>query len=143
VGVLTDLILATEEELAALDPGELPISVLPGLDIKGTGLIELATLLSILSGESLDSDSEEFPAVGGEDDEEGPWVFRCPSELIAGLAAADDEELARVAAEWAETEEIQLSGWEAGEIHQRLREMREFARMARTAEKPVLIWTSL
>jgi hypothetical protein len=143
VGVLTDLILATEEELAALDPDELPIQVLPGLDVKGTGLIELATLHSIITGKPFDPGLEAFPAVSDDNGEDGPWVFRCSPELIAGLAAADHDELARVAEEWAKTDEIQQARWEADELEQRLREMQEFARRAETAGKPVHIWTSL
>jgi len=143
MGILTDLILATEEELAGLDPDVLPIEVLPGLDIKGTGLVELATLHSIITGTDFDPAMEAFPAVSDEESEDGPWIFRCPPDLITGLAAADADELAEVAAEWARTEEIQEAQWEAAQVHQRLVDMQAFARTAVASGKPVHIWTSL
>jgi len=143
MGILTDLILATEEELAGLDPDDLPIEVLPGLDIKGTGLVELATLHAIIIGTDFDPGLEAFPPVSDEDSEDGPWIFRCPPELIAGLAAAGADKLVRVAAEWARTEEIQEAQWEADQVHQRLVDMQTFAQTAVAAGKPVHIWTSL
>ena len=143
MGVLTDLIIATEHELAAAGPDEVPINVLPGLDIKGTGLIELATLHSIFARAVFDADLADFPAISGEESADGPWVFRFPDALIHRLANATPDELTRVTAEWGNTEEVAMSGWSLHELRERLDEMSEFARKTLQAGKPVHIWTCL
>lgn len=143
MGVLTDLIIATEDELAAVDPDEIPINVLPGLDIKGTGIIELATLHAILGGTEFDPGLEDFPSVSGEESEDGPWIFRFPDSLVHRLASASAAELSRVAAEWARTEELELSGWPPEVLHQRLLEMAEFAKSTVLQGKPVHVWSCL
>lgn len=54
MGVLTDLVCATAAEIAALDPELVPFHAFPGLDIKGTGLVELATLLAFAKNSEFD-----------------------------------------------------------------------------------------
>ena len=141
--VLTDLILGTKEELAAVDPEDVPINVLPGLDIKGTGLIELSTLYAIATGTAFDPALDSFPPVSGEESEDGPWVFRFPDELVEALSSATPADIKRIAMEWSQTEELQQSGWPEAEVAQRLSEMSAFALKARAAAKPVHVWTSL
>jgi len=143
VGVLTDLIMATAEELGSADPDDVPINRLPGLDIKGTGLIELATLHAILGGPAFDPALADFPPVGGEPPEEGPWLVRCPDGLIRRLAGCPPAELRRAGAAWAETEELQLDGWTAEDATARLKEMAAFAARAIQQGKPVHLWTCL
>jgi hypothetical protein len=82
MGVLTDLILATEIELAALPEDETPINMFPGIDIKGVGIIELATLHALLTGIDFDAAINAFPMVRGEESDEGPWINRLPDEFI-------------------------------------------------------------
>ena len=100
MGVLTDLILATEEELINVPADEIPINVFPGLYIKGTGLIELATLHAILAGVEFDPSFMDFPSVSGGESEDGPWVFRVPDSLIRSLAACSTADQSRVAVNW-------------------------------------------
>ena len=143
MGVLTDLILGSAEELAAVDADDVPINVLPGLDIKGTGLIELATLYAIATRTEVEAGLDSFPPVSGEESEDGPWVFRFPDELVEALAQASPAEVKRIAAEWSQTEEVMQSGWPAAEVAQRISEMIAFAVKAKASGKPVHVWTSL
>jgi hypothetical protein len=143
MGVLTDLIIGTHDELAEIPAEEVPSRVLPGLDIKGTGLIELVSLYMILTGVEFDSAFGEFPPVSGEGSEEGPWVFRFPNALVQRLATLSPPELSTVAVKWAETEEIQLGGWTVQKLELRLKEISGFAASATKQDKPVHIWTSL
>lgn len=143
MGNLTDLILGTEEELSAVDPDNIPINVLPGLDIKGTDIVELATLCATVTATDFDSAFERFLPVSGQESEEGPWVFRFPEEFIRALNAASPADITRFASEWAETEEVRMSGWAADHVAERLGAIVAFASKAQSVGKPVHIWMSL
>src|SRR5262245_54177269 len=141
MGVLSDLILATEAELASVPPDAVPINVLPGLDVKGIDLVKIGTLHALLAGRDFDPSLQGFPMVSGEESEDGPWVFRCPDDLITRLAAVSDTDVPRVATRWAATEEFRLDGWDPGEVAVAFRKMRDFARRAKDEGKPIHLWT--
>ena len=89
MGVLTDLVIGTESDLASVPEGEVPINVLPGVDVKGTGLVAIAVLHEIVCGGEVDPSLAAFPFVGGES-EGGRWLNRLPDDLVAQLACLDD-----------------------------------------------------
>ena len=142
MGILTDLVIATDTDLAQVPEDEVPAGVLPAVDIKGIGLIEFATLRDIALGLEFDPGLHAFPFVG-EETEEGPWVNRIPDDLVRHLAGLDDAALASVAARWAGTEELDRAGWNPEEAASRLRQIRAFAARALEAGKPIHLWTCL
>lgn len=141
MGVLNDLIIATEAELAALPEDDIPINAFPGVDIKGVGLIELASLHALLAGEEFDPSLDAFPMIGGQED--GPWLNRIPDEMLTRLASLSSDDVARFAKDWSATEEFQESMWEPEEVHGRLGEIVALAKRAVAAEKPIHLWTCL
>lgn len=143
MGVLTDLVCATSSELAALSDDDIPINIFPGLDLKGTGLVELGALLAIAIGAELDPGLGQFPAVLGQDSEDGPWVIKFPDLLLSHLSSASALELKRIASIWVKTDELQAGNWQLSEAEARLAEMALFTRSAIERRTPVHIWMSL
>jgi hypothetical protein len=143
MGVLTDLVIATEADLGGVSPDELPISVFPGVDIKGIGIIELAILHGLLAGKEFDPRLEAFPMVGGQESEDGPWLNRLPQDFVERLAGLDGEHLSSAAAQWRATEEFEHNGWDPEDISQRLGEVCELAKRAVSEGKPIHLWTCL
>jgi hypothetical protein len=141
VGVLTGLVCATESEIRAIDPDELLSGTLPGLEIKGTGLVELGTLLAIIEGDRFDVSLQQFPDVVGQESEQGPWVFGFSETLLRHLASASPGELQRLADAWVKTEEME--GWTQPEVLSRLTEIASFAQDSLQAGKPVHLWVAL
>ncbi len=90
MGVLTDLLVATQDELEHVPEDEVPSNVLPGADIKGIGILELEALRALLLGAAVDPGLDAFPAVGTES-EDGPWLNRLPDAFVEGLAKLDDD----------------------------------------------------
>jgi hypothetical protein len=142
MGGLSNLIIATAEEIAALDPHEVPIRRFPGLDVKGTGLPELEALWALLKGGPFDPEQPGFTAVGGEHSEDGVWLFSCPVDLFEDLAVLSSEGLNRAAAMWLRTEEMRHR-WELDPLRSRLADLYRFAQIVLTTGKPVHLWESL
>ena len=141
MGVLTDLIIGSEADLATVPDDEVPFNVLPGLDIKGFGPVELGILHANLGDTEFDPGLVDFPVVSGKNSEDGPWVFRFPGDLANRLADLSDEALARTADKLASDQ--QFHGWSLDDLVERLTDMRAFVKKAVAEAKPIHIWTSL
>jgi hypothetical protein len=141
MGGVSYLIIATAEEIAALDPHEVPIKRFPGLDVKGTGLPDLEALWAVLKGGPCDPEQPGFPAVGDESGKNGVWFFSCPVDLFEDLAALSSEGLDRAAVLWLRTEEVRRR-WELDPLRGRLADLHQFAQIVLTTGKPVHLWES-
>jgi hypothetical protein len=143
MGILSDLVLATEAELLAVPRDQAPVRVLPGIDIKGVDSIKLCTLHGLMTGAEFDPDLKDFPEVGASGSEDGPWLFRCPDDLFKRLSALDDAAARQLAEAWAQTEDFLGDGWPAEAVVECFHRIRAFANEAVASRKPVHLWVSL
>lgn len=137
--MLTDLVMATPAELEALRGDEAPLPRLPGLDVKGLGLLGLEALDAILRG--FEHAVSDFPPVAGLDGEWGPCVFRCPSGFVRALAHLPRRRQRDIAKAWAESDVVPFEAWSEDDAERMLREMCALARRAAATHKPVMVWT--
>jgi len=146
--MLTDLIIATPEEAAAIlnVPGH--ASVWPTLEAKGLDPVKLATLRFILmKAEPADASKvaayvKTFEALADEG-EAGPWLRAVPEDLGHLLAQLPASDIPAVAAAWARTEELKLDGWHAADAEPFLGELSVFAAGAAAQGKRLLLWLCL
>lgn len=131
VGLLTDFVIAREDEADALGEAEDPADTWPTLEAKGVETVKLATLCALAANDSDDADAfaGAFDLVAG-DAEEGPWILAVPAEIVAVLAGIPDARLASIASRWAETDELQMDGWSAADARDFIGKLRRHAKQA-------------
>jgi hypothetical protein len=145
--MLTDLIAANAEEADAVLSTQGHATVWSTLEAKTVDHVKLASLAFILRG----LPPEDAPVIEymkqfkevGTADEEGPFVYQVPSDLVGLLAAVPATRFEAFGAAWARTEEAQRDGWTASETTSFLRELSAFAASAQTQSKGMLLWLSL
>jgi hypothetical protein len=144
MAILCDYFAATDDDAAAtvLDLGAGPTSApgyttvsLPGIE----PMVTMLTLEEMLTGRSEDEVTEN-PRQGDvvADGADGSMVVAITSELQAGLAAADDEKLRRVALDWAGTEE--LAGSDPDFLADALVDLADLARTATERGAALYCW---
>jgi hypothetical protein len=141
MGVLADLFVATDAEVLALTPDDLPFERFRTLDLKGFTDVEFATLNAQIRGlkfEDVLDDLMEFHAL---DETEGPWILRFEDAFVHALAALKDASLASHAQAWGSTEE--LEDWDANDLLERLEGIVKLAREAVQQGKNLFLWNSL
>lgn len=106
---LTDLVVASEEHVAALAESDWPHAGFAAIDIKGIDTVKFGTLHALLMGEAFESILPEYKPIA-EASDDGPWVSRVPDRLVRHLAGLSPDERASVAQRWAATEEFALDG---------------------------------
>ena len=143
MGVLSDLIVADRSEAQAIiDAHGTHDRTWPVLESKGINEVKLESLWSALPGGSrdpafMDATSCVYRAKGG------PWVMVVPPPMVLALSNVADNELDRLAAAWADTDEGREEGWSADGARDFLVELVAIARRAREAQKDLLLWTCL
>ncbi|HEX3049643.1 MAG TPA: hypothetical protein VHP83_03230 [Aggregatilineaceae bacterium] len=115
MGVLTDLLVATEADLEAIGEMDYPLGQFPGLDAKGLDWVSFATLQELVTGEPYDDVLKLYdPVLIVSDD--GPWISKIPANLVERLASLTETERRTIGSRWAQTEE--LKRWWAEEVVQ-------------------------
>jgi hypothetical protein len=135
MGMLTDLYVASPSSARGYDKAH--GGSFEREELGGLTNLEFETLWAILSDEEWDAGRHALEEVAST---ESSWTFQFPPEYSARLRALDDEALARVAARWAETEEISGSAEDVLPVIQALVRLAHLVVPEKTA---LFVWTSL
>jgi hypothetical protein len=142
MGVLTDLVMADEQEANRIAESHYPLGEYPGIDIKGIDSVKLNVLHGILTSKTFEELLPQYDPIA-EASEEGPWVFLLPHELVELLSLLDDVEVKEVAMKWGGTEEFQLAGWDQPAVIEVLKAIADLARRSVSEKKHLFAWMSL
>jgi hypothetical protein len=148
MGVLTDFVIATDEQAKAGLPDDGSIPRDERIDMKGIDHVKISKLDCILSQREWDAGmiEQEYPFVF-EKSEDGPWVNRVSDALVRRLAALDGPSIDDTAHHWWQIEEFQPAswgpGWEQQTVHDVLTNLVRLARQAVQTQKKLFMWTSL
>lgn len=142
MGILTDLLIADEDDATQIANSQYPLGEFTGIDLKGIDSVKLTMLHSILSGVSWeDLQSQYIPIAEGSDD--GPWVFLLPKDLIDNLTKLDQSGVIQIGSQWGKTEEFQLDKWKQEDVITILQKIVQLARQAANQGKRIFMRMSL
>lgn len=141
MGVLSEMFVATEDEVRALAPDDLPFERFRTLDLKGITDVELAALSAQIRGLDFEDALDDVSGFLAVDETEGPWFSMLENAFIDALAALPDSSLAAHAKTWATSEE--LEDWDVNNLRKSLVGIVRLAREAVQQGKTVFVWNSL
>lgn len=138
VEIVTQIIAAEEDEVSAIGESGNPLDEWSGIETPGLDTITIATLHSLLTGDSLQAalDRYEPVYVAGND----AVVLRLADELLEKLANLDEDELEIVAGEVAATAEFEAEQWDIGDIQEQLVLLGDLAQLAESQGQVLLVW---
>ena len=143
MGVLTDLVAVKESEIESVAESTSPAFDFGGIDAKGIDQVKLCKLKSILEQQPYQrSCVGEFELLAG-DEEEGPWVFRVPTDLVKLVASLHGVALSQVSGQWAAAEEFKLDGWSPQDVEATLVEIVNLCSSAVAEQKMLVMWMSV
>jgi hypothetical protein len=142
MGVLSDLVAAPATDADRIAHSVKPAAEFGGIEIRGIDTVKFGTLNAILSGRSFEALLPEYDPVVTVSDE-GPWLFRLPTELVVRLASLAGGDERAVVSRWAATEEFALDGWSASDVARALDGIVVLARKCLDAGHSLFLWMSL
>jgi hypothetical protein len=140
MGLLTDFFVAIDAQVLEMAEDALPADSFDTFQLKGVDTVKVDLLYAILTDRSVDDVLNSAELVR-EFSEDGPWVFRLPSELVASVAALASPRLDAVATKWAECEEFE--GWSLEEVRAVVYGLVAIAGRAQASRRPLFHWVCL
>lgn len=138
MGILTHIVAAHPDEVAAIGDSLQPLEEWSGIERRDIDTAKIATLHSLLTGDDLDQALYLYePVYAGM---EGALVLRVADDVVEKLANLDEDALSRVAEELSATEEFELEQWDADEIEDMVMELAELAQLAQSQEQNLFVW---
>lgn len=139
MAILTNIVAAEDEEIAAVGEAEHPVDEWSGIEMRDIDTAKIATLHALLTGDLLDDAIAHYEPVYVSRSE-GVVVLRLADAAAERLAMLDDEALAAVAFELAATEEFEATAWDGEEIAAMLGELAGLAKLADSQGQALLVW---
>ena len=138
MGILTNIVAAEEDEIAAIGESLRPVDEWSGIERRGIDTAKIATLHCLLTGDEFEEAISAYEPVYVA--EEGAVVLRLADEVTERLAALDEEALELVGEELAATEEYELEQWETEDVQALVIELADLARLADSQGQALFVW---
>ncbi len=138
MGILTNIVAAEEDEIAAIGESLRPVDEWSGLERRGIDTAKIATLHCLLTGDEFEEAVGAYEPVYVGD--EGAVVLRIADQVMERLATMDEDALELVAEELAATEEYELEQWEAEDVQVLVMELADLARLADSQGQAMFVW---
>lgn len=138
MGILTNIVAAEEDEVAAIGESLHPLEEWSGIERRDIDTAKIATLHCLLTGDELEQALYVYePLYVGL---EGAMVLRLTDEVVDKLATLDEGALEQVGGELAATEEFEMEQWDADEVQDMVLELAELAQLAQSQEQTLFVW---
>jgi hypothetical protein len=135
------IVAAEEGEFMSVAESRFPLNEWSGFAAPGLDTIKVATLHSLVTGDSLQSSLDLYDPVFLNDGETG--ALRVADELMDELASFDEETLENLAGELAATEEFENDNWDVDDVLVLLTDLSELAQLAESQGQVLFVWISL
>lgn len=139
--IVINIVAAEEGEFMSVAESSFPLNEWSGFAAPGLDTIKVATLHSLVTGDSLQSSLDLYDPVFLNDGETG--ALRVADELMAELASLDEEALESLAGELAATEEFENDNWDVDDVLVLLTDLSELAQLAESQGQVLFVWISL
>ena len=143
--IAINIIAAEEEEFHAIGESDSPLDQWSGIETSGLDTVKIATLHSILTGDSLHLalDLYEPVYVSESDDGTGVVVLRLADALLEKLVLLDEDALECAAGELVATEEFESEQRNVEDVHELLTVLSELAQLAESQGQALFVWMRL
>jgi hypothetical protein len=155
MGILTDVFIATEAELAAtpFEGSAIPRDFFPRVPGKNLDMVMLALLEAVVTEQTLEVDAlarmDDEPLRGDESSE--AWIYALSERLVARLAELTPAEITRYGTQWAAVVYQEWLGQKGKTLDssanaaaiQYLQELCQLALQARAQGKHMYLWVCL
>ena len=136
--IVTHIVVAEDDELAAIGESSCPLDAWSGIEAPGIDTIKVATLHCLLTGDSLQTALDIYQPVYVAASE--TIVLRIADDSAEKLATLGDDALKNVADELAATEAFESENWHAEDVLALLAEIAELAQLAESQGQALFVW---
>lgn len=143
--IAINIVAAGEEEYRDVGDSQSPLDEWSGIQASGLDTVKIATLHSVITGDSLHQalDLYEPVVVNESDDGSEIVVLRLADDLLEQLAELDEDALESAASELATTEEFESEQRDPEDVLELLAALSELAQLAESQGQVLFVWMNL
>jgi hypothetical protein len=138
MGILTNIVAASDDDIAALCGSLHPIDDWDGIERRDIDATKLAVFHSLVTGDELGQALYLYEPIC--DNEAGLMVVRIADFVVERLVAFDEEALECIAIKLAATEEFELTEIDLDEVHDWVLAMAALAQLASSQDLSLFAW---
>ncbi len=142
MGILTEFIIAKDNELELILQSNYPCEKWETLELKSVDTIKISTLYSIAKNEEYNMDIHHSFEDFGEN-EEGPWISKFSDDMISTLSKIKPENIDIIASKWSLTEELQMDGFDINDAKIIIQNLINYCKKAIDSNSKIFLWMSL
>jgi len=136
-------VAAEEDEYPDIAQSSSPLNEWSGIESPGLDTNKIATLHSLLTGDSLQMALDLYEPVFVTEGDDETLVLRIDSELFEELTLLDEESLENVVSELAATEVYELEGSDPEDLLAFLTALVDLAQLAESQGQILFVWIKL
>jgi len=140
---LTCVVAAEEDEYSDIGQSNTPLNEWSGIESPGLDTTKIATLHSLLTGDSLQMALDLYEPVFVTEGDDETLVLRIDGEMMEELALLDDEAVENIAGELVATEVYEHEEADPEEIQAFLSALSELAQLAESQGQSLFVWIKL
>lgn len=137
---LTCIVAAEEDEYLEIAASPSPMKEWSGIEASGLDTLKLATLHSLLTGDSLQAALDCYEPVHVDEGESQTIILRVDGELFAALLELDEESAENLAEELAATEAYENELHDPEDLHSHLIALIDLAQLAESQAQVLFVW---
>lgn len=140
---MTCIVAAEEDEYPEIAQSNAPLNEWSGIELPGLDTLKIATLHSLLTGDSLQMALDLYEPVFVSEGDDETLILRIDNEMFEELALLDEEALENVAIELVATEVYEEEGMDPEEVQNSLIALVELAQLAESQGQTLFVWIRL
>ncbi len=134
-----NIVVADAEEGWDIAESSRPVETWRGFVVNGLDAEKIATLQSLLTGQTFDEALAECEPHYVSSDE-GPWVMRLGEEFTDSLAELEEDALEQVGGELAASAEFEAAAWPLEDVESFVAELAALAEVATVQGNALFVW---
>lgn len=137
---LTCIVSADEDEYPEIAASPSPMKEWSGIEVPGLDTLRLATLHSLVTGDSLQAALDCYEPVYVDEGVNETIILRIDGEFFDALQALDEDEVENLVAELAATEAYESESCDVDELHAYLLALIDLAQLAESQAQLLFVW---
>lgn len=137
---LTCIVSADEDEYVEIAASASPMKEWSGIEVPGLDTLKLATLHSLLTGDSLQAALDCYEPVHVDEGENQTIILRIDDELLSVLAELDEDAVEGLVGELAASEAYENESCDVDDVHSYLLALADLAQLAESQAQLLFVW---
>ncbi|WP_153115564.1 hypothetical protein [Rhodocyclus tenuis] len=138
--LMSCIVSADEDEYPEIAASPSPLKEWSGIEVPGLDTVKLATLHSLVTGDSLQAALDYYEPIYVEEGDSETIILRIDGEFFDALVALDEDDVENLVGELAATEAYENESYDVDDIYAYVVSLIDLAQLAESQAQLLFVW---